>query len=490
AFRTLQFLAPASRVDLFKSHIAPLLGEEHGIEQLRLFTMTRHFELADHCAHIYRKSLLCLVAAAGETEEDAAILGLETSLRADPDTTALFGLAGGPGRAEVLWSVSSATASTSHGGFDDDPATLASVARAVLGLTPADPVVPYPRETGGTRGGKPGDIDWPEALRRVRPAAVAPVPAQRDAAAPGARLALCIGIDAYARKPLNGCVADASAWGAWLRGQGFDVSFLLDGEATAAAILAGIDAVLSRAGRGDVVVIQFAGHGTQISDTSGEEIDQLDESWVPFDFLEGEFVVDDALGELFDRYRDRGVELVLFTDCCHSGTSSRAAFEASAAPNAPNSRFLPVERALQDRFRARHPDAARGDTRRDSLGWEIHFAACQDQQSAYEENGHGKFTLAALQALENAGAAHGTYGRLADAVIRAFADDLRQTPNFRAASQRRGWRLFAGTAAASGAASPPTHPGGETASAGLRDAPLERIERRLDEISAVLRRLS
>ncbi|MGB5853756.1 MAG: caspase family protein [Oceanisphaera sp.] len=458
AFRSLQLLAPAANIDLFKSHVVPLLGQKHGIDQLTLFTMTRRYEQADNCAYIYRKSLLYLVSAALDTRVNTPILGLDESLRADAVTARLFGLTGNSKQADIHWAVSSFTASTSHGGFDDDTATLASVVRNILGLNPTDAVVNYPLHDDGSK-----------KRRTIH----------------DNRYALCIGINNYSRKPLAGCVADARAWGAWLNGLGFQVNYLLDQEAKAAAILEGIDALLSKAIENDVVVIQFAGHGTQIADESGDELDRLDDAWVPVDFEGGNFVIDDMLGELFARHRDRGVELVLFTDCCHSGTSTRAAFDANAPEHQANSRFLYVEPELQRKFNQQHAATIRSTAHKDEVGWEIHFAACQDHQSAYEENGQGNFTRATLNILQAIPGDHMTYGALADKIIQSFTNDARQTPNFRSFSHRRSQPLFAALTRQNDAPTGNEKPNMKN-SPEYKDS-FERIERRLDEIASLLR---
>ncbi|HUP25484.1 MAG TPA: caspase family protein [Thermoanaerobaculia bacterium] len=46
------------------------------------------------------------------------------------------------------------------------------------------------------------------------------------------RIALCVGIDAYADNPLAGCRNDARAWGAALERLGFSVDYLFDQQAT------------------------------------------------------------------------------------------------------------------------------------------------------------------------------------------------------------------------------------------------------------------
>ena len=104
----LYLLAPAVRTDTFKSMLGRHMGNE--IDRVSLFTMKRDYEEADSVGPIYRKSLLYLVSRALEAEAVSPILGLETSLRADPDLVLLFGLGGQASPyAEVIWSVTSAT---------------------------------------------------------------------------------------------------------------------------------------------------------------------------------------------------------------------------------------------------------------------------------------------------------------------------------------------------------------------------------------------
>jgi metacaspase-1 len=87
---------------------------------------------------------------------------------------------------------------------------------------------------------------------------------------------------------------------------------------------------------GDVAVLHFSGHGQQITDDDGDELDGYDEALVPYDAPQrpppgygGEkHLRDDDLGsvlrELRARVGPRGDVLVLL-DSCHSGTAARAA---------------------------------------------------------------------------------------------------------------------------------------------------------------------
>jgi len=140
-FKALHLLAPAVRADLFLERLAPRLGPGKGVERTAIFTMNKDREQDDNCAFVYRKSLLYLIHFALEEERATPILGLEISLRGNDDLKRMFGLggAGGTPVGEVIWSKTAATApprgrseSTSHGGFDDDAATLDSVLRRIL----------------------------------------------------------------------------------------------------------------------------------------------------------------------------------------------------------------------------------------------------------------------------------------------------------------------------------------------------------------------
>jgi hypothetical protein len=61
--------------------------------------MHKDLEQADNCGGVYHKSLLYLIHYALEPERKEPILGLESSLRADPALRKLFGLEGPPGAA-------------------------------------------------------------------------------------------------------------------------------------------------------------------------------------------------------------------------------------------------------------------------------------------------------------------------------------------------------------------------------------------------------
>jgi hypothetical protein len=154
-FKALHLLAPAVRADLFLERLAPRLGPGKGVERTAIFTMNKDREQDDNCAFVYRKSLLYLIHFALEEERGTPLLGLEISLRGNDDLKRMFGLGGAGGTAvgEVIWSKTTAAAaprsrseSTSHGGFDDDAATLDSVLRRILDRDD----IPLPFEQAGS----------------------------------------------------------------------------------------------------------------------------------------------------------------------------------------------------------------------------------------------------------------------------------------------------------------------------------------------------
>lgn len=146
--KELFLLAPAITVDLFASALQGHIGRDRLIGHCSMFTMFDKSERRDNVIHIYRKSLLYFVSKACEPMYEEPVLGLEDCLRADPGMQAFWGL--DPQRratGEMVFSPSGtptgfrASTSVSHGGFDNDPATLNSLVRRMTGnahLTPFD----------------------------------------------------------------------------------------------------------------------------------------------------------------------------------------------------------------------------------------------------------------------------------------------------------------------------------------------------------------
>jgi hypothetical protein len=431
-FKSLHFLAPAVRVDTFKTELAGRIG--NGVDQLSIFTMSKSYEQDDNCAYVYRKSLLYLIYYALERERKTPILGLEQSIRGDAALKQLLGLGVPNAPGEVIWSVSlsdkgrSASTSTTHGGFDDDGPTMSSVVRRILGKADADAIVEY---TTGERGARGTDlwsdqVDWPARIQaemglnacaaNVPPTApvVSPAPATISSAAIGGgrRRALCIGINRYPTAPLSGCVADAQAWAGMFKSLGFEEPvMLLDEKATRSAIVEQLSSLVTSSRPGDVIAFQYSGHGTQLPDLDGDEAGGdtpgEDEAMCPYDYNSGNFLIDDDIGEIFNRLPS-GVNLTCFMDCCHSGTISRFAVGATlgAVGKRPDERprFMVASDELKEahrRFRVRLGGQRAISSGGVSFMKEVVYSACLSSEVAWESGGHGEFTVRALRVLQS-----------------------------------------------------------------------------------------
>lgn len=487
-FVGLYLLAPAIRVDLFREKLAPEMGSR--IANTTVFTMRKDLERADNCARVYRKSLLYLINKALEDRRDTPILGLEESLRDDRDLRDLFGLGSSGSKGEVVWSQSvadhgrSASKSTTHGGFDNDPPTMNSVARRVLGKNDTEPLrEDFPRDRARTRGNEwERAVDWPEGLELLDDtrfftnvgAVQAPVsvrdarPGRLAARGLGRRLALCVGIDDYADSPLSGCVADARMWADTLQRLGFEEpSLLLDQQATRAAILDALAGLLSSSRAGDVVVFQFSGHGTQVPDAQGDEAGgetpEMDEALCPHDMDTGALVIDDDLADVLAG-TPAGVNATLFIDCCHSGTVSRLGIGGADRRRAPDERprFIvagPQLIAAHRRYRADVP-APRARHRGPESMREVLFSACLSSELAWESGGQGEFTVRATRELRN-GIDGVTHEAFVERVLRAFGARPRQHPELDCAPARRKDLLLQSWSDGGDAAGPPPDRGGD-----------------------------
>jgi hypothetical protein len=142
--------------------------------------------------------------------------------------------------------------------------------------------------------------------------------------------ALLVGINDYpgTQNDLQGCVNDVTnVYDVLVKYFGFapsDIALLSDKRATKSAIIAGLKSAIGKARGGDTVVFHYSGHGSQIRDAEGDELnDGKDEIICPFDFdWDGGFIKDDDFAALFAELQS-GVRLEVLLDSCHSGTGTR-----------------------------------------------------------------------------------------------------------------------------------------------------------------------
>ncbi|HXF03992.1 MAG TPA: caspase family protein [Blastocatellia bacterium] len=221
-----------------------------------------------------------------------------------------------------------------------------------------------------------------------------------------AKRALLIGINRY-RIPgadLRGCVNDVkNIKGALTRYYGFadkDITIVTDFDATKKRIQREIEKLVRRARRGDVLLLHYSGHGSNVPDNDGDEADRRDEILCPTDLDWKDPLTDDWLRRTFDGL-PAGVNLTVIMDCCHSGTITRAI----EPPDVPSKeRFLPspwdlvaVEsgRRLSGVVRGGRRDLLRRARRSQDVVFvdipEILISGCRDTQTSADAYIGGSF---------------------------------------------------------------------------------------------------
>ncbi len=232
-----------------------------------------------------------------------------------------------------------------------------------------------------------------------------------------AKRALLIGINRYqmAGADLRGCVNDVKDLSAVLvEFHGFktsDISVLLDAAATKKAIEAGIKKLMRESKKGDVALLHYSGHGSNVPDDAEDEADGRDEILCPTDLDWNDPLRDDWLRRTFDGL-PAGVALTVIMDCCHSGTNTRAILP----PDAPvTQRYLPspwglaavesgrsLPRKVKSELR-RSPRAARKT--RDIVNAdlpEVLITGCRDTQTSADAFINGRYNGALTFALVEA----------------------------------------------------------------------------------------
>ncbi|KAG2030795.1 caspase domain-containing protein [Suillus americanus] len=148
----------------------------------------------------------------------------------------------------------------------------------------------------------------------------------------GRKKALCIGINYKGqRRELRGCINDAhsvkrfltSNWG-YKNG---DIVMLIDDTdnlrqmPTKQNILDAMRWLVKDAHPHDALFFHYSGHGGQIPDKDGDEVDGLDEVIYPVDYKKAGFIVDDQMHRIMVKSLPTGCRLTAIFDSCHSGTA-------------------------------------------------------------------------------------------------------------------------------------------------------------------------
>lgn len=200
-----------------------------------------------------------------------------------------------------------------------------------------------------------------------------------------------------------------------------DVLLLTNEDATREAILSAFrHHLIEGVGPNTLAVFYFAGHGSQLWDSNGDEgegDDGLDETLCPYDSQkedgERQDIRDDLLGELFRELNSKAGQVVGLFDSCHSGTAMRGGQDTvrvRRAPAQPRDGVRPDRSATRsggkDELRVLLDSPWPGRTQ------PVFLMACQDDQNALESgtpDRRGHFTKALESTLRRV-RPHDTWG--------------------------------------------------------------------------------
>jgi hypothetical protein len=257
-------------------------------------------------------------------------------------------------------------------------------------------------------------------------------------------MSLHIGLNAVDPKHYGGwagtlvaCEADAEDMAAIAKAKKFTVKTLMTNKATRKAVLDELGRAAKTLKAGDIFFLTYSGHGGQLPDKNGDEIDDhQDETWCLFD---GE-LVDDELNDAYAKFA-KGVRVLVLSDSCHSGTVTKMAYYRSTPKTLPGTtdeevtryRVMPDAVALKT-YRQNKAfydpilsNVKTRDARAQVQASVLLISGCQDNQLSGDGAFNGVFTGNLLSIWQN-GDFKGDYARFHRAIVRRMPPE--QTPNF------------------------------------------------------------
>ena len=184
-----------------------------------------------------------------------------------------------------------------------------------------------------------------------------------------------------------------------------NVLVLRDEQATHAGVVSAIqNHLIAKAGKDDIVVFYWSGHGSQMKDMNGDEPDGMDETLVPYDSRDPQRRVfdisDDELNGLMRQLSDKTKNVTVILDSCHSGTGLKDIPDATLRVREikPDDRIPPPETPVYA-VRQRGAASFAPETFRYAL-----ISATREKQLAFEHEvsrgrEHGVLTHYLTQAL-------------------------------------------------------------------------------------------
>jgi hypothetical protein len=235
------------------------------------------------------------------------------------------------------------------------------------------------------------------------------------------------GRDGKLKNPEN----DANAMHSIATTLNFEATKLLTQQATSINVLNALAKASQELETGDTLFLSYAGHGAQVPDTTNEETDGYDETWVLYDRM----LLDDELYNAWSKFKP-GVRIIILSDSCHSGTVSRMMgldeIATSVYKNNNLFRFLSPEdtiatyennQALYNAVKFGVPREAEDNI----TACVLLISGCQDNQLSSDGKDNGLFTAKLLQAWGN-GTFNGNYKTFHSQITSRMPSI--QTPNY------------------------------------------------------------
>ena len=226
--------------------------------------------------------------------------------------------------------------------------------------------------------------------------------------------ALFVAVDDYDETPYPGddgnsyyfpklsyCVKGTREMAEALRPMFPNQKILVDRQVTHGAVYSAITSWLAQAPEDATALIYYSGHGSRTPDRNNDEIDDYDETLVPWDYgSKREFITDDELHRWLSLLNTN--QVVLIFDSCHSGTMERGVFTANLVPGQEATVTEPdLIDGMDDDFSK--PQGTKG------TWWkQLIITACRARESAAESNllENGILTHYLLEALDGKGDAN------------------------------------------------------------------------------------
>ena len=231
---------------------------------------------------------------------------------------------------------------------------------------------------------------------------------------------------------LNGCVNDSIDMRQLAARAGFSTRALTNDQATRGNVINAIKDAAGNLKNGDMFLLTYAGHGSQIVDTTNLEADGKNETWCLHDGM----LIDDELYELWTQF-DPGVRIFIISDSCNSGTIARNVDASILRSRLRKEGFVPRVLELNRSMIVFHDHlefyetilnglAERGVSQKTVNAHVRLLSGSQDNQLSYEIGGSGAFTTR-LKEVWNTGRFSGNYTSFAKQIVEGMPSH--QTPN-------------------------------------------------------------